>query len=219
MSPDGTKASLPSTAWVSVWGGCGPLPRGWRRQSDQQDLSSRAGHHRKGPKKQNRNQRSRKRSQSHGARLRLQVSDRARGPLGLTPSHRSCRWNPLGDTQDPPTGLGRGYQEGVRLGSPKSVKNPSCPELRKKHPHPCHLPCMYFHQETKYQEHDTEKPILSTPITITCRTHVPLCRGPGCGARPQGGDRPPGKMNPSHSRTRGPTLPAGRASECAHSRS
>lgn len=80
-------------------------------------------------------------------------------------------------------------------------------------------PRMYFHQETKYQEHDTEEPILSTPITITCRTNVPLRRGPGCGARPQGGDRPPGKMNPSHSRTRGPTLPAGRASECVHSRS
>lgn len=163
-------------------------------------------------------------SEPREARLRLQVSDRARSSLGLTPSHRSCHrscgWNPSGGHTGP---THRPGEAGTKRGSgwaPRSrLKTHHAQNSGRSTLLLATSPRVYFHQETKYRGQDTEEPILSTPITITCRTNVPLRRGPGCGARPRGGNRPPRKMNPRHSRTRGPTLPAGRASEYVHSRS
>lgn len=115
----GQRRVSPALPGSACGGAAVPFPEGGEDQSDQQDLSSRAGHHRKGPKKQNRNQRSRKRSQSHGARLRLQVLGRARGPLGLTPSHRSCGWNPSGGHTGPTHRPGEGVPRGGQTGLPE----------------------------------------------------------------------------------------------------
>lgn len=87
-------------------------------------------------------------SEPREARLRLQVSDGARSSLVLTPSHRNYGWDPSGGHTGPTHRPGEGVPRGGQAGLP-SLKNTSCPELRKKHPHPCHLPSYVFPPRNK----------------------------------------------------------------------
>lgn len=108
-----------------------------------------------------------------------------------------------------PPAWGGGFQEGVRLGSPKSVKNPSCPELRKKHPPPCHLPSCVFPPRNKVSRTGHRRTCPFHSHHNNMQNKCPFTQGTRVWCLSSGRGPAPGKMNPSHSRTRGPAWTAG----------